>query len=125
VDRVPDLVALADPDQITEVVGEDAEVVAMVLDVGGEKRGVAPAENDLLAPIRGLPVHFHVQFVGLDQARRPAESLPDLGQEDHQPVSAGAIAPEPRIGLRRATPRHTPPDQIHGRRRVPGLGRQR
>ena len=58
--HVADLVALADPDDVAEIVGDDAEVVAVVVDVGGEKGAVAPAENDLLAPVGGLPIHFHV-----------------------------------------------------------------
>ena len=67
--HVAHLVALADPDHVAEVVGDDAQVIAMVVDVGREERAVAPAEDDLLAPVRGLPIHFHVELVGLDQAR--------------------------------------------------------
>ena len=64
-ERVAHLVALADPDHVAEVVGDDAEVVAVVVDVGGKEGAVAPAEDDLLAPVRGPPIHFHVA------ARRP------------------------------------------------------
>jgi hypothetical protein len=50
--HVPHLVALADPDDVAEIVGDDAQVVAVVVDVGREERAVAPAQDDLLAPVR-------------------------------------------------------------------------
>ena len=75
-------------------------MIAVVLDVGGEIRAVAPAENDLLAPVGCLPIHFHGQLVGLDQPRRFTESRAYLGQKEDEAVGPRAIAGERRIGLR-------------------------
>ena len=58
--HVTHLIALPDPDHIAEVVGDDPEVVAMVVDIGGEEGAVAPAEDDLLAAVGALPIHFHL-----------------------------------------------------------------
>jgi hypothetical protein len=41
--HIPHLVALTDPDDIAEVVGDDAQVIAMIVDVGGQEGAVAPA----------------------------------------------------------------------------------
>ena len=98
--HVADLVAFADPDDVAEVVGDDAEVVTVVVDVGGQERPVAPAENHLLAPIRGAPIHFHPQLVGLDQPRRLAQPLAHLRQEEHEAVRPGPVARERGVGLR-------------------------
>ena len=87
------------------------EVVAVVVDVGGEERAVAPAEDDLLAPVRGPPIHFHAQLVGLDQPGRLGQPLADLRQEEDEPVRPGAIARERRVGLRREPPLDRAPDQ--------------
>ena len=99
--HVPDLVALADPDDVAEIVGDDAEVVAVVVDVGGQERAVAPAQDDLLAPVRGAPIHFHPQLVGLDQPGRLGQSLAHLRQEEHESVRPGPVARERGVGLRR------------------------
>ena len=125
VDGVPHLVALADPDQVAEVVGDDAEVVAVILDVGREKRAVAPAEDDLLAAVGCLPIHFHVQLVGLHQPGRLGESLADLGQEEDEPVGPGSIAAQRRIGFDGGSLIHRPADQRQCFGRIPALCRQR
>ena len=59
------LVTFADPDDVSEVVGDDAQVIAVVIDVRGQEGSVTPAEHDLLAAVGGLPIHFHVQLVRL------------------------------------------------------------
>jgi hypothetical protein len=75
-------------------------MITVVGDVGGQKRSVAPAMDDLLATVRGLPVHFHVQLVGLDETRRPPESFsPDLRQEEDEAVGSRVVALERRVGL--------------------------
>ena len=76
----------------------------MVVDVGRQERPVAPAENHLLAPVRGAPIHFHPQLVGLDQPGRLAQPLAHLRQEEHESVRPGPVARERGVGLRRGTP---------------------
>ena len=125
VDGVSHLVALADPDHVAEVVGDDPEMVAMVLDVGGEERAVPPAEHHLLAAIGCLPIHFDVELVGLHQAGRLGQSLADLRQEEDEPMGPGSIAPKRRIGLDGGALSHRSPDQGERIRRVPPLRRQR
>ena len=93
----------------------------MVVDVGGEERAVAPAEDDLLAPVGGLPIHFHVQLVGLDQPGRLGQPFAHLRQEEHESVRPGAIARERRVGLRRLPALHGPAHQRQRAGRVPGL----
>ena len=114
--HVADFVALTDPDHVAEIVGDDAQMVAVVVDVGGKERAVAPAGDDLLAPVRGAPIHFHAQLVGLDQPGRLGQPLTDLRQEEHEPMRPGAIARERRVGLRREPPVGRAPYQRERRR---------
>ncbi len=123
--HIAHLVALADPDVVAEVVGDDAEVVAMVVDVGGKERPVAPAKNDLLAPVRGPPIHFHPQLVGLDQPRRLRQAFTHLRQEEDEPMRPRPIARERAIGLRLEPALGGAPHQVQGRGRVPGLRGER
>ncbi len=122
---VTNFVALADPDLLAEVVGDNAEVVAVVIDVGGEIVAVAPADHDLLALVRCAPIHFHHQLVRLDQAGRLAQSLlTDLRLEEHEPTGRRVVACERRV-RQRAVPRlGALPRQFERRGRVPVLGLQ-
>src|SRR6185503_12732747 len=61
-------VAVAEADLVAEVVLDDAEVIAMILDVGGQVPTVAAAQDDLLAQRRSLPVDFQRQLIRLDQS---------------------------------------------------------
>ena len=124
-DRVAHLVALADPDHVAEVVGDDAEMVAVVLDVGRKEGAVAPPEHHLLAVVGGLPIHFHVQLVRLDQPGRLGQSLADLRQEKNEPVGAGSIAQQHRVRLHRGSLVHRPAHQRERLGRVPALRRER
>ncbi len=92
--HIAHLVTLTDADHVTEIVGDDAEMVAVVLDVGGEEGAVAPAEDDLLAPVGGLPIHFHVELIGLDQTRWLGQPFAHLRQEEHESVGPGPVARE-------------------------------
>ena len=73
--HVAHLVAVTEPDDRREVVLDDAEVVAMVVDVGGQQERVAPADDALLAAVRRAPIDFDHQLVGLDDGRRVGEAL--------------------------------------------------
>src|SRR2546426_11162880 len=83
---VPHLVPLTQAQRGAEVVLDDAQVVAVVADVGGELGPVAPADDALLAEPRRLPVHFQLQLVGLDEARRLDQPLAELSEEEEEPV---------------------------------------
>ena len=124
--HVAHLVALADADQVAEIVGDDAQVIAMVADVGGQEGPVAPAEDPLLALVRGAPIHFHLQLVGLHQARRLAQPfLADLREKEHQPVGARPVPAEARVGLRFAAALDAGIREGERVRRIPLLGRER
>ena len=98
-ERVAHFVAFTDADDIAEVVGDDAEVIAVVVDVGWQESAVAPAEDDLLAPIRCLPIHFDIELVGLHQPRRLGQPFAHLCQEEHEAVRARAVTRERCVRL--------------------------
>jgi len=102
--HVAHLVPLAEPHRGAEIVLDDAEVVAVVVDVGGELGAVAPADHALLAARRGPPVHFQLQLVGLDEARRVGESLPEGAEKEEEAVGLGLVVVERRVARRPAAP---------------------
>src|SRR5439155_852803 len=81
-----------------EVVLHDPEMVAVVVDVGGKLGAVAPAHHALLAARRGLPVHFQLQLVRLDEARRIGEPLAELAQEEQEAVGLGLVVAQGGVG---------------------------
>ena len=122
---VTDLVPFPDPNHVAEVVGDDAQVITMIPDVGRQKPAVPPAENHLLAAVRCLPIHFHVQLVRLHQPWRLGQAFSYLSQEEHKPVGAGAVAGERRISLHGKPPVDCPADQGKRPGRIPVLRSQR
>ena len=98
-DRVTYFIALTDPDEIAEVVGDDSQVVAVIADIGGQESAVAPALNDLLAMVGRSPIHFHPELIRFDETRRLPQPLADLRQEEHESVSPCPVARESRVGL--------------------------
>jgi hypothetical protein len=117
--------AKSNPNGVSEIVGDYSQVVAVVIDVGGQEPAVSPAQNDLLAAVRGLPIHFHVQLVGFDQPGRLGQPFPHLRQEEQKSMSSRPVAGERRIGLHREPPLDGAPDQGQRWWAVPALGRQR
>src|SRR5437588_810584 len=63
--NVLNLVAFANPDDVSEVVLDDAEVIAMIVDVGGKQQRITTAHDALLAQIGRPPVDFQTQLVRL------------------------------------------------------------
>jgi hypothetical protein len=119
------LVALTDSDDIAEVVGDDTEMVTVVTDVSRQEPAVTPAEDDLLAPIRCLPIHFHVELIRLYQTRRLGQSFAYLCQEEDESVRARAVARERRVCLNGQPALN---GSLYQRERfggVPGLGVER
>jgi hypothetical protein len=123
--HVAHLVAFADPDDVAEIVGDDPQVIAVVLDVGRKVGAVAPAADDLLAPVGGLPIHFDRQLVGFDQSRWLGQPRADLREKEHEPVGPGAVAPERSIGPRLEPALHRPLHQRARLGRIPGLSGER
>src|SRR5204862_158769 len=77
-------------------------MIAVVVDVGGELRLVAPPDHALLAARRGPPVHFQLQLVGLDQPRRIGEPLAECPEEEEEAMSLGLVVVEGGVGHRTA-----------------------
>src|SRR5579885_2648928 len=96
--HVAHLVPLAEADRRPEIVLDDAEVVAVVGDVGGELGLVAPADDALLAARGRLPVHFQLQLVGLDEARRLGEPFAEGAEKEEEPVGLGLVIAESGVG---------------------------
>src|SRR2546429_7341020 len=89
-------------------------MIAVVVDVGGELRLVAPPDHALLAARRGPPVHFQLQLVGLDEARRVRGCLPEEAEKKEAALRLWLVdvssllarrPPSPRAGTRRPRPR--------------------
>src|SRR3954468_20448889 len=96
--NVAHLVALSDPDDVPEVVLDDAEVIAVVVDVGGKEQGVATTHNALLAQIGRAPVNFQTQLVRLHDLRWLGKSLSKLCQERYVAVRRSLVIDERGVG---------------------------
>ena len=79
--HIAHLVAIAQSDDVLEVVLDDAEVVAVIADVGRQQQRVAPADDPLLALVGRAPIDFERELVGLEDARRLGEPLTQLAEE--------------------------------------------
>jgi hypothetical protein len=102
--HVTDFVPLSDADDGGKVVLHDAQVIAMIGDVGGQKQRVTPADDPLLAQIGRVPVDFELQLVRLDDLGRREESLAKLRQKGDVAVRRRLVIRESGIGeLLRAT----------------------
>ncbi|OLB15566.1 MAG: hypothetical protein AUH12_08220 [Gemmatimonadetes bacterium 13_2_20CM_69_8] len=119
--HVARFVPLAQANGGAEIVLHDAEMVAVVADVGGKLGTVAPADDALLAARRGLPVHFQLQLVGLDEARGVGEPLPELAEEEQETMGLGLIVAQGAVGGGPRAPRDCPLRQGDGPTGIPGL----
>src|SRR5262245_7989532 len=117
---VTDLVALAQPDRIPEVISDDAEVITVIGDVGGKEAAVAPGDYRLLAPVRCLPIHFGSKLVGLDESRHGRGIVADPGEEEDYSLGAAGVTRQGRFTDPTALDR--PVDERQGDGAVPGLG---
>ena len=126
-ERVGDVahfVAFAQPDRAAEVVLDDAEVIAMVIDVGGQLGAIAPSDDALLAELRRLPVHFQLQLVRFHESRRLGEPFAELAEEEEKPVSLGFVVAQGGVDGGTRTPLDRATRQRQGGITVPVLGRQ-
>ena len=88
---VPHLIALTEPDRAPEIVLDNAEVVAVVIDVGRNLGAIAPANDALLAEPWRLPVHFQLQLIRFYQPWWLGEPLAELPEEEEKSVSLGLV----------------------------------
>src|SRR6266851_1126678 len=119
--HVAHLIALAQSHRAPEVVLHDAEVIAVVVDIGGELGTIAPADDALLAEPGRLPVHFQLQLVRLDEPRRLGEPFAELPQEEEKPVSLGLVVAQRRVDRSLRAALDGAPRQRQGGIAVPDL----
>jgi hypothetical protein len=96
--HVAHLVALTEPDDGRKVVLDDAEVVAVVRDVGRQEQRVAATEDALLAQVGREPIHFIHELVGLHDLGWFSEPFTDLGEEGDVAVRDGTVVLESGVG---------------------------
>src|ERR1700674_281182 len=96
--NVLNFVPLADSDDVSEVVLDDAEVVAVVVDVGGEEQRVAATHDSLLAQVGSTPIDFQPQLIRLNDLWRLGESFSKLCEEGYVSVCSPFLVDESGIG---------------------------
>src|SRR5438445_8010370 len=96
--NVLNLVAFANPDDVSEVVLDDAEVIAMIVDVGGKEKRIATAHDALLAQIGRPPVDFQTQLVRLHDLWRLRKPLSKLCEERHVAMRRSFVVDERGVG---------------------------
>ena len=119
------LVTFAEADRAAEVVLHDAEVIAVVVDVGGQLGAITPADDALLAERGRLPVHFQLQLVRFYQPWRLGEPFAELPEEEEKPVSLGLVVAQRGIHCGVRAPVDRAPRERQGGIAVPVLGGSR
>src|SRR5256714_5047780 len=119
--NISHFVPFADPDEISEIVLNDAEVIPVVIDIGGKEKRVAASHDALLAQIGRSPVDFETQLVGLYDFRRLGKSLSKLCEERHVTVRRSFVIDERGVGELARSALGSALDERGGARVVPGL----
>ena len=97
-----------------KVVLNDAEVVLVVRDVGGQRECVAPADDALLAEVGRPPIHFQRELIGADDLGRIGEVFTDLREKGQVAVRGRVIVSQCGVGqLLRATIGRTLHEVLH------------
>src|SRR5689334_11382878 len=91
-------VAFANADDVAEIVLDDAEVIAVVVDVGRQQQSVATPHDALLAQIGRAPVDFQAQLVSLYDLRWLRKPLAKLRQESDVSVRRRLVVDERGVG---------------------------
>ena len=91
-------VAVTEPDTLAESILHDAEVILMIHDVGRELGAVAPADDALLAGAGGLPVHFQLELVCLDETGRLGQARTECAEEEEKAMRLSAVIVERAVG---------------------------
>ena len=86
------------PNDVSEVVLDDSEVIAVVVDVRRQQQRVAATHDPLLAEIGRAPIDFQPQLVRLHDLWRLGKSFSKLGEESHVTVCRRLVVDEGRIG---------------------------
>src|SRR5207247_10990595 len=118
-------VAITEQDRSREIVLDEAEVSAVVIDVGRNLGAIAPANDALLAERWRLPVHFQLQLVRFDQPWWLGEPLAELPEEEEKSVSLGLVVAQRGIHRSVRAPVDRAPRQRQGGIAVPVLGGSR
>src|SRR4051812_39043310 len=92
--HIAHFVAFTDADDVAEVVLDDAEVVAVVVDVRRQQQSIATAHDALLAQIGRAPVDFQAQLVRLYDLRWLRKPLSKLRQESNVTVRSRFVVDE-------------------------------
>jgi hypothetical protein len=92
------LVALTQPDDALEVVLDDAEVVAVIVDVGRQEQRIPPAHDALLAQVGSVPVDFQPQLVRLHDLWRLGKPCAELREKSQIAVRCRLVIDESRVG---------------------------
>ena len=88
--HVANLFLVTQSDPIAEVVGDYAQVITVIPDIGREIGLVSPADYTLLDPSGRSPVNFQLQLVRLDQTWR-FRKFTQLCEEKDEPMGASTI----------------------------------
>src|SRR5690606_30029215 len=123
--HVAHLVPLAEPDRGAEVVGDYPEVIAMVDDRCRLEGGVAPGGDDLLAPARGLAVHFQFELVRPDHPFDWSIAVIDDSREAQQTPGPRLPPGQSGIGIAQTAIGGGLPDHVDVGTRSPTLPRER
>ena len=123
--NVAHFVAVAEPDDGGKVVLDDAEVIAVVVDVGGQEERVAATHDPLLAQVGRAPIDFQPQLVRLHDLWRLGESFSKLCEEGYVAVRDGLVVLEAGVGELLGAPRGGALDERARARVVPILGARR
>ena len=83
--HVAHLIAVAEPNDLREVVLDDPEMIAMVLDVRREQQCIASTDDQLLAVIRSAPVDFERNLVRLYDLGRIGKPSPTCARNVRDP----------------------------------------
>ena len=96
--NVDDLVAIPEPDDRGEVVLDDAQMIAVVGDVGGKEQRVPPPHDMLLAEVGRAPVNFIHELISLHHLGRLGEPFADLRQKGDIAMRHGLVVLQARVG---------------------------
>jgi hypothetical protein len=99
-------------------------MIAVVNHPVGKEGRVTPSSDDLLATVRGLPVHFDSQFVQPDDTFHRTVTVIQYRCKAKETMSLGLPGGQQRVRVAGSAVRHGPLDQRDVRTRTPLLRRR-
>src|SRR3954466_9469803 len=115
------LVAFAETDDVPEIILNDAEVIAVIVDVRRQEKCVATPHDALLAQIGRTPVDFQTQLVRLHDFWRLGKAFPKLREESHVAVRRSLVIDERGVGELTGSALGGPLNEGRGARVIPDL----